>query len=355
MPEQEVTAEQYRVDFEEEVRLAVVMYGGVSLAIYMYGVTEELWRLVRATCPAVPYSVAIPPDRLKVFTDKESTERVYRRVALARHGGDNETIRTRFVVDIVSGTSAGGINGVCLATALANNSSLTGLKKIWVKVGALEKLLNDKNSVLDDEGKAIENLQPFKEPPLSLLNGRRMLAELISALRRMSGPLEDVPSSPLVDELDLWVTATDLEGIKLPIRLANVVTTERRHANRYHFRFFRRSSPSTSEKSRNDFALPTIDFLAYAARSTSAFPFAFEPIQLGQLPPLAELGDWASFYPDYPPDDDFAVRPFADGGILDNKPFTYATDTLVQRRAALPVDRKLIYIEPDPVELEDPI
>ena len=35
-----------------EVRFAVVLYGGVSLAIYMNGVAQELLRMVRATAPA---------------------------------------------------------------------------------------------------------------------------------------------------------------------------------------------------------------------------------------------------------------------------------------------------------------
>ncbi len=32
-----------------ELRLAVVLYGGVSLAIYMHGTTKELHRLVKAS------------------------------------------------------------------------------------------------------------------------------------------------------------------------------------------------------------------------------------------------------------------------------------------------------------------
>ncbi len=36
---------------KQEVRFAVVMYGGVSLAIYINGVAQELLRLVRATAP----------------------------------------------------------------------------------------------------------------------------------------------------------------------------------------------------------------------------------------------------------------------------------------------------------------
>jgi hypothetical protein len=44
----------------------------------------------------------------------------------------------------------------------------------------------------------------------------------------------------------------------------------------------------------------------------------------------------------------FSQRPFGDGGYLDNKPFTYAIETIKKRHATLPVDRKLIYIEPSP-------
>ena len=57
--------------------------------------------------------------------------------------------------------------------------------------------------------------------------------------------------------------------------------------------------------------------------------------------------DWPRFYADYPPKE-FPARRFSDGGILDNKPFSYATGSLVGRRAPLPVDRKLVFVEPDP-------
>jgi hypothetical protein len=38
-------------DSDHEVRFAVVMYGGVSLAIYINGVAQELLNMVRATAP----------------------------------------------------------------------------------------------------------------------------------------------------------------------------------------------------------------------------------------------------------------------------------------------------------------
>ena len=38
-----------RVMRQKELRIALVCYGGVSLAIYMHGVTKELWKLLRAS------------------------------------------------------------------------------------------------------------------------------------------------------------------------------------------------------------------------------------------------------------------------------------------------------------------
>ena len=46
----ESEASQY--DATSEVRFAVVLYGGVSLAIYMNGIVQELLHLVRATAPS---------------------------------------------------------------------------------------------------------------------------------------------------------------------------------------------------------------------------------------------------------------------------------------------------------------
>ena len=34
---------------EKELRLALVCYVGISLAVYMHGITKEIWRLVCAS------------------------------------------------------------------------------------------------------------------------------------------------------------------------------------------------------------------------------------------------------------------------------------------------------------------
>src|SRR3954451_5361904 len=90
---------------EQEVRFAVVMYGGVSLAIYINGVAQELFRLVRATAPARQYA---DPDKEDLrnrayYADDQldPTERVYRtlgeRLSLTGAQADEDCIRTRFI------------------------------------------------------------------------------------------------------------------------------------------------------------------------------------------------------------------------------------------------------------------
>jgi hypothetical protein len=41
---------------------------------------------------------------------------------------------------------------------------------------------------------------------------------------------------------------------------------------------------------------------------------------------------------------------YVDGGVLDNKPFGWAIDAIKARRADVEVERRLLYLEPDPGE-----
>ena len=62
------------VDPVQEIRFAVVIYGGVSLAIYINGVAQEMLRMVRATAPESPSSTA------PLLTTPVSSEKVYRKL-----------------------------------------------------------------------------------------------------------------------------------------------------------------------------------------------------------------------------------------------------------------------------------
>src|SRR5258708_31733150 len=175
---------------DREIRFAVVMYGGVSLAIYINGVAQELLNLVRATAPK-----SDDPDEAELLlseTELTGAGSVYRRLGRFLHGdrrklADSEAddatpVKTRFIVDVISGTSAGGINGVFLAKALTQNQTMDGLKRLWLTEGDLDKLLNDKRSISDLIGFKL------KKPQESLLNSQRMYRKLLDALDQMSKP-----------------------------------------------------------------------------------------------------------------------------------------------------------------------
>jgi patatin-related protein len=366
------------------------MYGGVSLAIYINGIAQELLRWARSTARHSTMDVALIPSNQSTDATASGnapmltgTERVYRKLSyILSEGGtqrstdrnerlaraekqlaDNEPLRTRFIVDILSGTSAGGINGIFLAKALANGQDIRGLENLWIEEGDMRTLINDKMSVKD---------RPLKlqDPPASLLNSERMYLELLKAFDSMENTGLATPA-PFADELDLFVTTTDLSGVTLPIRLSDGVVYERRHRNVLRFVYSNKDA-SAEAKDRNDFEAKFNPFLAYAARCTSAFPAAFEPMCLcdtdailkGYLPYAnnencrSDSSDWQRFYKDYlnPAGVNtvkFPKRAFADGGYLDNKPFTYATETVARRQADLLVTRKLIYIEPSPEHPEE--
>ena len=278
------------MDFERDIRFALVLYGGASLAVYIHGVTLEFFHLVRAT--------AVDSDGNPLLSDAElsATERVYRKLG--------SLAGARFLVDIASGTSAGGINAIFLGKALANGQSLDRLSELWIDQADASDLLNR------------------DKLPRSLLSSQTMHARILDALAGMERD-SAIPLQPLLQpEMDVFITATDIQGLELPIELADQTVFEKRHKNVFHLRFGDGENHFTQEKN---------SYLAFAACATSAFPFAFEPVCLNG-------------------------RAFSDGGCLDNKPFSYAMQALSQRSSNRPVARKLMYVEPSPdiVESDNP-
>ena len=321
-----------RIGYSEEKRLAVVMYGGVSLAIYICGVAKELLGLVRATSPA-------PGDRTTAgLADPElsGTERIYRELA-SKPEGQERVLTTRVTIDIISGTSAGGINGVFLAKALAHDLELDPIIDLWVQSGDLALLLNDPQS-------ATASLPPPVEPPASLLNGEHMYRRLLDAFDRM----EKTPATPSRFEpcrIDLFVTATDFHGELIRLPVSNALAFEKRHRQRFHFTARPEDAPASGEFSRKENPL-----LAFAARCTSSFPAAFEAFTWNDALAVETERSGADPWTDRLlfAGQHYEQRPLIDGGVLDNKPFSHALDELARRQSDLPVKRSLIYVEPDP-------
>ena len=326
-------------DVEREIRIGLVMYGGVSLAVYMNGVAQELLRLVMATAePSQPGGRAAPNG-----SEHERTPDIYREVGAE--------LEARFVVDVLAGSSAGGINAVFLAKALATGGHLDSLRNTWLEEGDVSRLIFDRKSLEGVSGLSL------LDPPPSLFNGDRMYRKLLSALNDVD-PTQS--TKPWVDEVDLYVTATDLHGLPVDIALSDDVVQEKRHRTVFHFQHEAVQQKPVAR--RDDFSREYNGFSAFAARCTSSFPVAFEPLQLADLrrfwpegagPELdTRLAKWQSFFPDYRAANvPHETRVFADGGYLDNKPFESVIACIEQRDAALPTERLLIYIEPDPEQV----
>ena len=198
-----------------------------------------------------------------------------------------------------------------------------------------------------------------------------MYLQLLQALTDMDTDAAQ-DAKPVVGDLDVFLTTTDLDGLPLPLALPHQSVKEERHKNVFHF--VRREGGERDDfKHARDFSDSNNPFFAFAARCTSAFPFAFEPMALCDIFPIIQklkeyekfsyckedTDLWQNFYLDYvtnaePGSTAFQFRAFGDGGYLDNKPFSFAIDTITDRTADVPVDRKLIYIEPDPEDIVQP-
>ncbi len=342
----------------KEIRFAVVMYGGISLAIYMNGIAQELLGMVKATSG-------------EEHQEREGTPGIY--AAIARRLNDKlnrkdpagspegkQIFRHRFIVDIISGTSAGGINGVCLAKGLVCGlDDLKVLEKTWLDEGDIDKLLNDNQSERD--------IFCSREPKTSLFNSQRMYAKLLQAFKDMSAEsLRKQPATPHVDTLDLFVTATDLRGIQTPIILSDGEARERVHKHVFPFSFRRDNGQEGHGFALNHFDSAYDPILAFASRCTSSFPAAFEPVTLNDTLSYLrkrnpkEYGifsariqkEWKEdFFSGYRECSDgiaLEEREFADGGYLDNRPFGHAIKTIHIRHADCPLERKLLFIDPLP-------
>jgi patatin-related protein len=120
-----------------ELRLALVCYGGASLAVYMHGVTKELHKLICA-------ARAFDKDSAKNPFHHGQTEAVYFEAlrSISRAGP-----KLSVSIDIISGTSAGGINGIALGRALACNVDVEPLKNVWLNQGDIRQLLRGPSKV----------------------------------------------------------------------------------------------------------------------------------------------------------------------------------------------------------------
>lgn len=305
----------------EELRIALVMNGGVSLAVWIGGATCEFARLVAA-------------GQAQADDIRSSRSNPY--AALL------DLVKVEPRIDVIAGTSAGGVNGAYLALSLAKLSGdrlarqMDSLRELWIADGAIDDLLRDPAipkvpSLLDGDGYYYEKL-------------RDAFAAIDDGARKLSDP-SDVP-------IELILTSTLLKGQAQNLAddfgssLADV-------SHRAHFHFSRAATAKGAARQDHFESRLIADQLAVAARSTSSFPGAFEPSFCPiRDQPDPEAGDAGMHDCGRPYMDGIASfeksRFLIDGGVLDNKPLDVALDCIVRLRASRPARRVLAYVVPDP-------
>ncbi len=349
---------------ERELRLALVCQGGVSLAVYMHGVTRELWQLLRASEARLAGRPREPGESDAVW-----------RAMLESIAG---SLDLRVICDVLAGASAGGINAVLLAHAIAGGHSLEPLRALWLEEADIDRLLDpearprgrlskiyaepiawvaarqsDMLRAIADEALRAEvamKLSRFVrsrwfEPPFS---GPGFAATLLDALAAMEALPPGPPLVPGALPLDLSVTATDWFGqrVQLPIHSPPEVT-EVEHRRLIAFR-------AAAVPGGGPRILASRPSLAFAARATASFPGAFPAATLAEMD--AVLAGRGETWPDR---EAFARRQLAgdrppeevaliDGSVLANAPFAPAIAAVRARSAHREVDRRFVYIDPKP-------
>jgi patatin-related protein len=187
-------------------------------------------------------------------------------------------------------------------------------------------------------------------------DGDRFLESLFDGLSDMRQ--SDIAPSSLLPPghvLDLAVAVTDFFGYPRRIRINTpAVIQEREQSLLWKFSYCHWKDG----RERSDFDDDNLPSLALAARATSSFPSAFPPVQLTDIDRLLERRSlkWASrsqfisknFREQIRAGMDPKKTSFVDGGIVNDRPFSAAINAIRERAAYRDVDRRLVYIDPDP-------
>jgi patatin-related protein len=290
----------------QEIRFALTFTGGVSLAVWMGGVAREIDLLVQASACRRTMDQKDPPD--PSTPDNDPLRRHYRRLL--------DLMDANVAVDVLSGTSAGGINAALLGLVNVRGLDLSKLRDIWLRAGDLGLLMRD----------------PNEEAPPSLLKGdQQMLAELNSGIALILRG-EPMPAQGLPRRTDVFITTTLLspETSTFSDDYGTQIT-DTDHHGLFHF--------DTDMLTADDVVAP----LALAARSTASFPAAFEPSFL----PVGAAGSAGTTHPDMAPHSNIRRSHWAaDGGLLVNRPIAPLLQTIFDRATDRQVRRLLLYVVP---------
>jgi predicted acylesterase/phospholipase RssA len=342
----------------QELRLALVFNGGVSLAVWMGGAAKEI-------------------DRFRCAFSNGSDELVAK---LAAYRELLDIFRTVLVTDTIAGASAGGINGALLAYVVANGKSLecagtNAIRTTWQQLGSMTNLLYT-------NGK-----------PKSVLKTDDVLFVGCASVFQKLHEAEADLSSDVSQWVRLAITATDSNGytISTPGTGGEVVTGK---DHRLLMRFRRIEYPSGEAlrlskplrakvaavvgEEHGEWPFPqhptagdlrgteTVKFLARAARTTASFPIAFAPSELPlnhvtaavapetevsaltatpSMTEIVEAPSGPNLLEPITMDPNASISRWAvDGGVWDNSPFSAVLRGAEKTPSGRDVRRVVVYL-----------
>ena len=370
---------------EKELRIALVCFGGVSLAVYIHGICKEILKLVRASSALHRITDRAQRAKAEFFDYADPADPEYDTEAdyfsLLRDIG--RKLELRVIVDTLAGASAGGINASMLARALSHDLPTSRLRDLWLENADVTVLLAPEaragkaskwilkpfiwaaaatgmlDAVRDREVRQKLSLflrSRWFKPPFS---GAVMAELMYDAAIAMGEPKTPTASLlPSGQGLDLFVTLTDFYGYREPLQIHDPpVVYELEHRHVLHFKYRRRPGGEVE----SDFTMDNVPGLAFAARATSCFPGAFPPARIVEMDALlASRGaTWPrreefivrNFERHLRADIDPATASFIDGAVLNNRPFREAITAIHNRSAYRDVDRRLIFIDAKPASI----
>ncbi len=312
-----------------EHRLAIVLNGGISLAVWMGGVVHEIENLRRASNGIIRDDITGGLDEAAIAEQE----------ILERWAAAAEARNERITVDVIGGTSAGGLNGVFHATAIARGASLAPLRRLWIEDGQLA---------------ADALLTPQRPRATSLLSGSYFLSSIEAALAAI------VPGPGMQDDrrfVSLTTTASAYAGLpRALVDSGGAPFTQADHRRRYRFeetgqRIHYERDPSGSwgftvlEDGHRDFDAEDAvarEALARAARATASIPGVFEPVE--EAPALRAKRSWP-VWPTTKPGD--PPEWLLDGGLLDNSPFAPVLELVAKQSVGPTWRRTVCFVVPD--------
>ena len=244
---------------------------------------------------------------------------------------------SRALVDVMTGASAGGLNAVLYAQSIrAGIAYDADILRLWEETAGIADLIKPARSALQEDRRAVLRGVYFRQQLLNCLNN----LEAAATTKEATSPAVAGGSPPA---LAIFASATLATPNTVHYRDAPGAPVDEARSDAY-FHVARRGS---AERGLDGFViegepdvLSNSEALASIGRATCSLPVLFEPILFTRDAIASRL--IGAFTPDRP------TAEVVDGGVVDNVPIARAIRAIASSPANTLTRRVLLYLHPDP-------